>query len=222
MFVCASGINVYGDRGDAIVDETTPPGSGFLAETCVAWEAAAAPLLSQELDSIKALMDLLLRQHVERLNSINRGHLPHEAGGPAAPPAGPGGKPAPTGEELIVRYPVEIRFTAQPTAFHAILNQVTAADRLYVIRLLQVKNQSDKGPSREDPHAALAGGVDQPGAQPPAEPPGPDQNGVPVLPLPKKGPPPLRYVVGLEKVEADLRIELIKIAPPSAPLAAAR
>jgi uncharacterized protein (TIGR01777 family) len=44
VFVCASGINFYGDHGDAIVDETTPAGSSFLAAGCVTWEGAAAPL----------------------------------------------------------------------------------------------------------------------------------------------------------------------------------
>ena len=44
VFVCASGINVYGDCGDAVIDESTPPGRGFLAEGCVEWEAAADSL----------------------------------------------------------------------------------------------------------------------------------------------------------------------------------
>ena len=43
-FLCASGINFYGDRGDAVLDETEPRGTGFLAEVCEAWEAAAEPL----------------------------------------------------------------------------------------------------------------------------------------------------------------------------------
>lgn len=38
----SSGINVYGDRGDRVVDESEPPGSGFLAEVCAEWEAASA------------------------------------------------------------------------------------------------------------------------------------------------------------------------------------
>lgn len=41
VFVCASGINYYGDRGSAVVDESAPSGSGFLAEVCEAWEAAS-------------------------------------------------------------------------------------------------------------------------------------------------------------------------------------
>ncbi len=44
VFVCASGINYYGDHGDQIVDESIPAGHSFLADTCVAWEAATAPL----------------------------------------------------------------------------------------------------------------------------------------------------------------------------------
>ncbi|MQA15891.1 MAG: TIGR01777 family protein [Pseudonocardiaceae bacterium] len=40
--VNAAGSNVYGDTGDHIVDETAPPGTGFLAELCRDWEAATA------------------------------------------------------------------------------------------------------------------------------------------------------------------------------------
>lgn len=39
--VSQSAVGYYGDRGDAVVDESTPPGSSFDAAVCVAWEAAA-------------------------------------------------------------------------------------------------------------------------------------------------------------------------------------
>jgi uncharacterized protein len=39
----ASGINVYGDTGSRVVDESDPVGRGFLAELCRDWEAATAP-----------------------------------------------------------------------------------------------------------------------------------------------------------------------------------
>lgn len=37
----ASGIGFYGSRGDTLLDETSSRGSGFLAELCEKWEAAA-------------------------------------------------------------------------------------------------------------------------------------------------------------------------------------
>jgi uncharacterized protein (TIGR01777 family) len=39
----ASGVHFYGDTGSRPVDESAPPGTGFLAEVCRDWEAAAAP-----------------------------------------------------------------------------------------------------------------------------------------------------------------------------------
>ncbi|NLV44785.1 MAG: TIGR01777 family protein [Candidatus Hydrogenedentes bacterium] len=42
-FVCASAVGYYGDRGEELLNETSGPGQGFLAETCLAWEAAAGP-----------------------------------------------------------------------------------------------------------------------------------------------------------------------------------
>jgi uncharacterized protein len=40
-FLCASAIGIYGDRGDEKLTEASVPGTGFLAETCRAWEAEA-------------------------------------------------------------------------------------------------------------------------------------------------------------------------------------
>lgn len=39
--VSASGIDYYGDTGDETIDESAPPGSGFLAELCARWEEEA-------------------------------------------------------------------------------------------------------------------------------------------------------------------------------------
>ncbi|HMD18700.1 MAG TPA: TIGR01777 family oxidoreductase [Alloacidobacterium sp.] len=41
--LCASATGIYGDRDDEILTEASAPGTGFLAETCAAWEAAAQP-----------------------------------------------------------------------------------------------------------------------------------------------------------------------------------
>jgi uncharacterized protein (TIGR01777 family) len=44
VFLSGSAVGYYGDRGDTIVDESSGPGSGFLAAVTVEWEQAAAPV----------------------------------------------------------------------------------------------------------------------------------------------------------------------------------
>ena len=41
--ICASAIGFYGDRGNEMLNETSPAGSGFLAGVCQEWEDACAP-----------------------------------------------------------------------------------------------------------------------------------------------------------------------------------
>src|SRR2546423_248963 len=43
VFVCASAIGYYGDRGAELLTEESVPGNNFLSEVCGAWEAAAEP-----------------------------------------------------------------------------------------------------------------------------------------------------------------------------------
>ncbi len=43
VFVGGSAIGWYGDRGDEVLDESSAPGTGFLAELCAQWEAVAEP-----------------------------------------------------------------------------------------------------------------------------------------------------------------------------------
>jgi uncharacterized protein (TIGR01777 family) len=43
VLLCASATGFYGNRGDELLDETSTPGSGFLADLCQEWEAAAQP-----------------------------------------------------------------------------------------------------------------------------------------------------------------------------------
>jgi uncharacterized protein (TIGR01777 family) len=41
VFISASAVGYYGDRGEVIVDEASSAGRGFLADVCVQWEEAS-------------------------------------------------------------------------------------------------------------------------------------------------------------------------------------
>jgi len=43
VMLVASAIGIYGNRGDELLNESSAPGSGFMAELCEQWEAAAQP-----------------------------------------------------------------------------------------------------------------------------------------------------------------------------------
>lgn len=43
VLLSASAVGYYGNRADHVLMEASPPGTGFLAELCQAWEAATAP-----------------------------------------------------------------------------------------------------------------------------------------------------------------------------------
>ncbi|AUY52064.1 TIGR01777 family oxidoreductase [Streptomyces sp. CB01881] len=43
VLVSGSAVGLYGQTGDAVIDEASPAGDDFLAEVCVEWEAAARP-----------------------------------------------------------------------------------------------------------------------------------------------------------------------------------
>jgi uncharacterized protein len=46
IFISASAIGIYGDRGDELLTESSPPGNptkDFLVQVCLGWEAAADP-----------------------------------------------------------------------------------------------------------------------------------------------------------------------------------
>ncbi|QXG75688.1 TIGR01777 family oxidoreductase [Modestobacter sp. L9-4] len=43
VLLSASAVGYYGDTGDRVTEESSPAGSDFLSDVCVAWEAATAP-----------------------------------------------------------------------------------------------------------------------------------------------------------------------------------
>ncbi len=63
VLVSASAVGYYGDRGDEILNEASPPGSGFLAEVCQGWEAATIPAEKAGLRVVRLRVGLPLTRH---------------------------------------------------------------------------------------------------------------------------------------------------------------
>jgi len=49
VFVCGSAIGYYGNRGDEVLSEESPPGTGFLAQACRDWEEATTPAVQADI-----------------------------------------------------------------------------------------------------------------------------------------------------------------------------
>ena len=60
VLINASGVGYYGDTGGRIVDESAPPGSGFLAQLSADWEAATAPASAAGVRVVLARTGLVL------------------------------------------------------------------------------------------------------------------------------------------------------------------
>jgi len=60
ILVCASAIGFYGDRGDETLTETSPSGSGFLAEVCREWESATDPAAKRGIRVVNTRFGVIL------------------------------------------------------------------------------------------------------------------------------------------------------------------
>jgi len=60
VFVCASAIGFYGDHGEEVLDEDSPPGTGFLAGVCQAWEAATTPARQRGIGVVHLRLGIVL------------------------------------------------------------------------------------------------------------------------------------------------------------------
>ena len=61
VFLCGSAIGYYGtERGSAPLDKASEPGTDFLAELCVAWEAAARRAEASKVRVVSARVGIVL------------------------------------------------------------------------------------------------------------------------------------------------------------------
>ena len=62
VFLSASAIGYYGNRGDELLTETSAPGSDFLAHVCQEWEKATTPAAEQGIRTVLARFGIILAQ----------------------------------------------------------------------------------------------------------------------------------------------------------------
>ncbi|MCZ2342826.1 MAG: TIGR01777 family oxidoreductase, partial [Bacteroidales bacterium] len=60
VFLSASGIGIYGDRGDERLTEDSQLGSGFLADVCRDWEAACEPAAQAGIRTVQLRIGMVL------------------------------------------------------------------------------------------------------------------------------------------------------------------
>jgi hypothetical protein len=60
VFVCASAVGYYGERGDEQLEEHAPPGDGFLSDVCKEWEAEAAAASQAGVRSVQVRTGVVL------------------------------------------------------------------------------------------------------------------------------------------------------------------
>jgi len=62
VFLCASAIGFYGDRGVDRLDESSERGRGFLADVCQAWEQSTRPALDAGIRVVNMRFGMILSQ----------------------------------------------------------------------------------------------------------------------------------------------------------------
>lgn len=70
VLLSASAVGYYGDRGDKRLDESSPPGSGFLAEVCQEWEAATKPARDADIRVVNLRIGVVLDRKGGALKSM--------------------------------------------------------------------------------------------------------------------------------------------------------
>ncbi len=184
---------------------------------------SAVPLLARELGTLQRASLALIEAGVESF-AIQRAPTPEEAGpaapAPAAPTAStPARKTAVAGADLVSRLPFNLAIAGGEGAMRRAIAKLMEQRPLLVIRALRVRNEKEKGPARLTAEqlrkaADAAGGTGEAAAaSAPAVVAAPPPAAPAVVPVDTV----LRSVVGAERVEALLRVELVKFSAPLEP-----
>jgi hypothetical protein len=167
--------------------------------------AAAASPLGRQLAALQIATNILIDDHVDAISDLSRTRLPQEGGAALVPQDRGGGPFGRRGEgqasapgSLVDKVSFDIKFTAGQAAFEKVLNDLAASSKQFFITRTLVVNNSDPKPvskvAQNTPGA--------PAAQPAVT--GTDNSGVSYL----------KFVVGTEKLNIAMRIDMVTFNPP--------
>ena len=63
VFLSASAIGYYGDRGDELLTEQSAPGNDFLAKVCIEWEAATSAAVEKGIRTVHTRFGIILDEN---------------------------------------------------------------------------------------------------------------------------------------------------------------
>jgi hypothetical protein len=168
---------------------------GFDEFTAALPNAAAAPLLGQELSQTESLMNILIDARVNAVTGFQRTPPPETTA--AAPLARNPVGLAITNPRVIERNIVDLNFVAAPSTARKVLNEIAGStQQFFVVRALHVRNEQEKGPAREQ-----SAGSSSPGERAAET-------------AATTGPPTgaIKFIVGNERIQIDARIEMVRFA----------
>ena len=191
----------------------------------------AAPHLARQLKAMEWVVSQLIANRAKALEQLQRSPLPEEGErarggkgekgekgekvekaerGPARAGRADAAADADAARREIIRNGFEVSFRCSQASFQKTLNDVTSSKaQFYIPSRLEVRNEKEKGPAREEAKAgeagadaAPAGGAEAPGAADPAA----------AKPVRAEG--ELRYIVGEELVVVELRLDIVNFLEP--------
>jgi uncharacterized protein len=72
VFLCASGVDYYGDTGDVTIDESTPAQGGFLSDVCRMWEDATDAAAQAGIRTVRLRLGIVLSSRGGALKMMRR------------------------------------------------------------------------------------------------------------------------------------------------------
>lgn len=188
--------------------ETSPP------------PAEVAGAMGRQLAALKLAVEIVINEHVDSIDGLQRTPFPQEAGTPANGGGGHGGGFGGGGfggggfggggrrgggeGGLVEKFPFDLRFTASQPVFQKVLNDFAASTtQFFITRALLVENTNPKptvkGAATPTPTPATTG-TDSSGT--------PDTSGT-------NSAPSISYIVGEEKLNVDMRVDIVAFHPPA-------